>query len=331
MDAGPSEPVDVVVLSVAPITSSTPAHRVEATVELPPGPWARVTATLDLGTTCQSVPSCSPTCPPADGCAPLSAGCSTYSDCDPWDRSITVSAIDPARPADPALELIRAITPFGGAKQYVEDVSDYARYLSGTKTLRVEISAWVGGWTVSLTLHYEPGPPARPVLAVVPLFYYASEGGAYHGPTATPLTPATVTVPPEAAGARLRYRTTGHGASGALVCEEFCYKLNEVRVDGVARLSFGPWRADCSALCAAAPSCSTVALCTVDNPWGAPCSVYAPRAGWCPGDRVAPNELDAGAFLPPGDHTIDFTIPMADPAGSWLVSLDAVLYGPPGR
>ena len=114
----------------------------------------------------------------------------------------------------------------------------------------------------------------------------------------------------------------------ALTIPEFCARQNEVRVDGVDVAAFIPWRSDCASLCATDPSCTTVGTCMPDNPWGAPCSVYAQRAGWCPGDQVATNLIDASAALTPGSHTIDFRIGGVPTGAYWLVSLDLALYGP---
>src|SRR5207237_720600 len=81
----------------------------------------------------------------------------------------------------PGLELVRAITPFGGPMHVERDLTGLANGLSGTHQVHVRIGTWSdasglvtgsnAGWTVTLKVVLTKGvAPAQP-LAVIPLFY----------------------------------------------------------------------------------------------------------------------------------------------------------------
>src|SRR5688500_4973109 len=100
------------------------------------GPFTKVTLVVDLGTTCYPFDSWKDNPPPA--------GQNWPADCDAFDRNFELS-LDP--PADekigpPALELVRAITPFGGPLHLEVDVTDVANGRPGKHQLRVVIPTW---------------------------------------------------------------------------------------------------------------------------------------------------------------------------------------------
>jgi hypothetical protein len=235
-------------------------------------------------------------------------------------------------------EVIHAITPFGGPEHVEVDLTDLANGLPGKHTLRVSINSYPdpqgmvtgsnGGWTVSAHLDVTPGPAPRRVLAVVPLY----QGGI--GAT-DPFPVVSWDVPPGTTGARLEYRTSGHGQGAqAARCtgpaEEFCDRRHQLFLDGAQIDNIEPWREDCQNLCTIAHYGAPDAgfdYCQ-ENPCGAVDSVTASRANWCPGHMTAPfTWQDLPALVAPGSHTFSFQILNIAPGGTWLASAIYVAYG----
>src|SRR5205814_1914539 len=99
----------------------------------------------------------------------------------PADAPFVDSAAAPAAPLDPpakdgdppAIELIRAITPFGGPLHVEADITDVLNGLPGPHRLQAYIDTWSdsagrvsgsdGGWTVSARVKVQPGSSPRRV------------------------------------------------------------------------------------------------------------------------------------------------------------------------
>lgn len=252
-------------------------QKAEAQLDLPKGTYQRATLTVVLKTGCQ-LPRSFP-----------------YNDaCDPYDRLLTVTADSSTRGTP--LELLRAITPFGGNMTYEADVTDYTGWLAGKRTVTIKITTYadpkgkVAGkdaqWKVSAHIDYEKGTPKREVVSVVPLYFHSHT-------KAKVVEPKRITVPSGATAARLRLRTTGHGTPG---CDEFCKKRHRVWVNGLTKLDVKPWR-ECKSLCK--PD-ATKTYCK-ENPYGAVQSVLAPRANWCPGHATKPISIDVSDLKASGD------------------------------
>src|SRR6185503_12470826 len=64
--------------------------------------------------------------------------------CDAFDRTFLFSLDDPSDPAEgpPGVELVRAITPFGGPLSFETDITDIANGLHGSHDLNVDIQTW---------------------------------------------------------------------------------------------------------------------------------------------------------------------------------------------
>jgi hypothetical protein len=252
--------------------------------------------------------------------------------CDAFDRTLLLSLDDPedAATEPPGVELVRAITPFGGPMRFDVDVTDIVNGLPGAHELRVDITTYGdasgqvtgshGEWIVNSVLTFEPGPAPRKVLAVEPLvFGYVTEAA----PPAV-----TFQAPPGAGSARLEYRATGHGgvlpAAGCIgPAEEFCPRTHALLLDGVGMDEFSPWRNDCATLCTPASFESEVLRIPeycAENPCGAPESVRAPRANWCPGSVTPPRVVESGALAASGAHEFALAIDHVEPGGLWLVS-----------
>jgi hypothetical protein len=306
-----------------------------ADIDLEDGPFASVKLIIDLGTTCYPFDSWQNDPPPA--------GQNWPADCDAFDRNFEFSLDDPADPkvGPPAIELVRAITPFGGPEHLEVDITDVANGLPGKHTLRTHISTYSdaagkvsgsnGGWNVTAKIEVVPGKAPRNVLAVVPL-YNGSEGAT------DVITPPGFDVPAGTTSARIEYRATGHGgAAGDLpACqgpaEEFCHRTDTMSVDGATVSSFDPWRIDCDKLCTLKhqnTSAGGFDYC-LENPCGAIASVKASRANWCPGSMTPPylvTSKAAPALIAAGQHTFSWKFSNIADGGTWRLSATYFAFG----
>ena len=268
-------------------------------------------------------------------------------DCDAFDRNFEMSLIDPsvapdAASAPPAIELQRAITPFGGPEHIETDVTDVFNALHGApRTFKViittypdgqgQVSGSAGQWIVDASLDVQPGPAPRNVLAAIPLTYTSvSDGGAAH--------PLPFTLPEGTTHAKIEYRVTGHGggdSTGDTACigptDEFCKRTHTLTLDGQPLASVQPWRTDCTKNCTHVtgdPNFPFVgSFYCKQNPCGDPNSVTAPRANWCPGTPTAPLSWTPTTLNAPGAHELSYTIDKIGPGGSWRVSALVYAYG----
>jgi hypothetical protein len=252
--------------------------------------------------------------------------------CDAFDRTLLFSLDDPADPRTgrPGVELVRAITPFGGPMRFDVDVTDFVNGMPGAHTLRTDITTYGdasgevtgthGEWIVSAVLTFEPGPAPRSVLAVEPLVF--------GNVTDAAPPPMPFRAPEGAASARIEYRTTGHGgvmpAPGCIgPAEEFCPRVHTLLLDSAVLDEFSPWRNDCASLCTIASYQSDVlnipAYCA-ENPCGAPESVRAPRANWCPGSVTPPRVIESAELAVAGERELSLRIDQVEAGGLWLVS-----------
>ncbi|HEY3358597.1 MAG TPA: peptide-N-glycosidase F-related protein [Polyangia bacterium] len=303
-------------------------QQASAPVDLAGAPFASVTLVLDLATTCYPFETWHDNPPPARQDWPA--------DCDAFDRNFEVALAGAA--GAPAIELVRAITPFGGPLHLEVDVTDVANGLPGPHDLTVTIPTWsdaagqvtgsAGGWNVTAKLVVTPGPAPRRVLAAASLYYDSLTA-------ATLPAPLAFTAPVGATAARLELRATGHGGGAAGAdcigpAEEFCHRTITVRLDGEPLPALDPWREDCDTLCTIAhygPVDAGFDYCQ-ENPCGALRSVTAPRANWCPGSMTPPFSFDLPALATPGPHTLDWEIGAAViDGGSWRISATVLAFG----
>ena len=346
-DAGGS--VDVVSEPAPPYTQTLLDHvhigsdsskpdfqKATASVALPGGPFAQVSLVVDLVSPCFPFSNWKTDPPPA--------GQSWPADCDAFDRNFEMALIDPD-PADasdaqasPGLELVRAITPFGGPEHIEQDVTDVFNALQGPRTFQVviptysdsagKVSGSNGGWFVSAHLVVTPGTAPANVLAVIPLYYDSVTAGEM-------VADIPFTMPAGTTSSRLEYRVTGHGGASdpSTSCigpaEEFCKRTHHVYLDDQPIEQIIPWRSDCTKLCTltdGGPFGGAGQYCA-QNPCGAPQSVDAPRANWCPGSETPPASWTLTALSTPGAHTFKFAIDGIFQGGDWRVSAVAYAYG----
>jgi hypothetical protein len=229
-------------------------------------------------------------------------GCPTA--CDPLPRVATVRVgVD----GGGELELLRAVTPFGGDADWTEDVTDFASLFTWTHPVSVTLDTAEGAFEISLSMIFEPGPPPRDVLEIIPLFDATDFTAASDSPVELARMPAGV------GSAAVHYRFTGHSTTGS-GCDETCERAPSISIDGTPRLELSPWRTDCASFVAA-------------NPGGEPSVVSLDRSGWCPGDLVHPGISDVTPWLTGLDLVFDMEIPEIDPTtGTWRASAALVLY-----
>jgi hypothetical protein len=319
----PAEPYSIQAFDRTRINSRSELEnyqRVYADLDLHDGPFASVTLSLDLDTTCFPFTSWATNPPPTGQRWPA--------DCDAFDRLFQVT-IDPAADGEaPGFEVLRAVTPFGGPAHLEVDVTDLANALAGgVHELEVYISTSSdpagqvtgsnGGWFISGRLDVTPGPAPRTVLAAIPLVHRTDTM------TAQPAIPFAF--PAGTTSGSIEYRVTGHGGGAAEAgcigpAEEFCNRAHEVFADDQSLARFQAWITSCAQMC----DQTTTTYCR-QNPTGNVQSVRAPRANWCPGAVTDP-ELFTTAFTP-GDHSFRYDISRIAPSGRWTVSATAYAYG----
>jgi Peptide-N-glycosidase F, C terminal len=300
-----------------------------AMVDFHDAPFSAATLIVDLTSPCYPFDNWATDAPPS--------GQNWPADCDAFDRNFEITIEDDT--ADNAIELMRAITPFGGPEHQELDITDVANGLPGMHKLRVNIPTYSdsagmvsgshGQWTVNATLMMTPGAAPRTVLAVQPLFNLSQEA-------ASPPPVAQIEVPAGTVSSRIEYRATGHG--GAMdtskscigPAEEFCKRTHHVLLDGNELMpGLIPWRTDCTTLCTPAtfkfPAGNTIDYC-MENPCGATSSVKAPRANWCPGSLTPPLTWD-GPTDAGGTHALTYTIDGEYPGGVWRLSAVYFAFG----
>ena len=300
-------------------------QKVTADVEPQSGPFADVKLVVNLTTTCFPFEQWKADPPPSGHNWPAS--------CDAFDRNFEVALFDPALPDAPGLELIRAITPFGGPLHLELDVTDIFNALRGKRRLEVTIPSYSdgegkvsgsnGGWNVSARFEVTPGAAPRPILAVLPLVYDSD----------TKATERVVdfSLPEGTSHARVEYLATGHGGGdGGLDCigpaEEFCARTHTLTADGAAFVDAKKlWRTNCAKLCTLTKGGPFGEYCK-ENPCGAPQSVRAPRANWCPGSETAPIVAEPEAFATPGPHRLGIAVNKVADGGQWRVSAKVFAY-----
>jgi len=302
-------------------------HAATAPVQLTSGPFASVNLVVDLTSTCYPFSKWATDRPPA--------GQNWPADCDAFDRNFEVALFDPQNVASPGMELVRAITPFGGPEHIEQDVTDAFNAIgTAPRTLVITIptesdSAGIvsgsrGGWNVSARLDLTPGTPPRNVLSAQSLLYTSIPASQSGMRTLLPFT-----LPAGTTSTTIEYRVTGHGGavdatSGCIgPADEFCQRVHSLTLDEAPIGSITPWRATCSTGCTQIAKSALFGRYCVQNPCGDIQSVNAPRANWCPGSEAPPFVYKPA--LTPGDHTFAFAI--SSIAGFWRVSTTVYAYG----
>lgn len=313
--AGPTEPYRVVAFAGTPISSLSEHpnfQRARAKVDLGSGPFERATLVVELESPCYPFSKWKEA-----GAIP--SGHRWPAICDAFDRTFSFHFL-PRAQGQPALELVRAITPFGGPMTFEVDVTDVANGLPGAHELEAFIGTWPdpagqvsgarGAWFLSARFDLVPGEAPREVLAVVPLF---SEN--WDGASAQRVFAYELEIPEGASQARIEYRATGHGP-----VEEFSRRTHRIHAGQETIFEGDPWVA-CEDNCDVVEDDpdAPFAYCA-QNPCADHRSARAPRANWCPGQLVPPIVIDDPLLLRAGAQTLAWRLDSIAGDGLWTSS-----------
>lgn len=214
---------------------------------------------------------------------------------DPWDRLARIWIEDPA--THQRFELLRYITPYHRGYEWKVDVTDFRPMLSGKKRFVQECGTYGEGWLISLKLDFYPGPPPNGLVAagLVSLWCGDATIGDPDNPPSVFYTPREVPIEDWVTAAKIRMVVTGHGGlPNTNNAAEFMPIDRTLTINGQAHTN-RLWKTDCY-LNACRPQGGT---------W------KYDRAGWAPGDIVAPWEVmvadDALA-----SHRLSLTYQLAD-------------------
>ncbi|UCG51781.1 MAG: hypothetical protein JSW58_16675 [Candidatus Latescibacterota bacterium] len=231
---------------------------------------------------------------------------------DRWDRAGNVRL---SFPGSPDIEVVKFITAYGGETVHDVDVTHLLPLFDGTCTFKGFIDTWVtSAWKMDFSLEFRPVENRENPDWVEGLI--SEENMSEEKLRTGPLT-IQVDVPSDITRLVMNYLSTGHCTDGR-GADEFESKHNVVTVDGEEVYRYKPWRDDCVRFRAVNPYCARWA----DGSWSPDYS----RSGWCPGDAVAPIEIDLTGYLTPGRHVIGFYVEGVRPRdddghfGYWRVS-----------
>ena len=192
--------------------------------------------------------------------------------CDPWDRKAKISVMH----LNDWFEIGRYVTPYGVECGWSFDVTDYRSLLVGEVPLRSYIDTWVQpGWLVNIHFEFISGVPEYPFTIVRNVWNYDY---IVYGDTTNPINISSITeyIPSDAQEVDLRMITTGHGQGNTENAAEFSLKIHDIFLNGEFSYFHNFWRDDC-----ASNDCSPQ-----NGTW------QYNRAGFCPGDKVTPQDFD---------------------------------------
>lgn len=200
---------------------------------------------------------------------------------DPWDRLAQLFLTDSS---GERYEILRWITPYRKAWQWRVDLTDFLPLLRGKKELELACETYSEGWLVSIDFDFYPGAIAREPYKVVKLWNGVAKIGLADDPIERFLVPQTVPLDRETTGAAFYSIVTGHGGSpNALNAGEFHPLWRKLHCDG-RTFTNRLWK---------------------DDVYLNPCRPQGgtwkfSRAGWSPGDVVAPWIVDLTSAVAPG-------------------------------
>ncbi|MFL2983652.1 MAG: peptide-N-glycosidase F-related protein [Candidatus Neomarinimicrobiota bacterium] len=201
--------------------------------------------------------------------------------CDPWDRKAKISI----KNLNEWYEIGRYVTPYGVECGWTFNVTDYHSLLKGEVELRSYIDTWVQpGWLVTITFDFISGVPENLHTMVRNIW---NNDYVVYGDSTNPVNipSATEYLPIDATDAYLRLITTGHGQGNTDNAAEFSLKIHDIYLNGEFAFLHNFWRDDCSS-----NSCSPQ-----NGSW------QYQRAGFCPGDKVTPQDFNLLDLVLVGD------------------------------
>ena len=203
--------------------------------------------------------------------------------CDPWDRKASISV----EHLGSWYEIGRYVTPYGIECGWTLDVTPYRSLLEGEVQLRSFIDTWVNpAWLVTIVFEFISGTPEYPYTVIRNLWNYDY---IIYGDTTSQIIIPSITeyIPSDAQTAFLRMITTGHGQGNTDNAAEFSQKFHDIYMNGELAFVHDFWRDDCEY-----NSCSPQ-----NGTW------QYDRAGFCPGDKVDPQDFNLSDIVISGDTT----------------------------
>lgn len=239
----------------------------------------------------------------------------------------------------PAIELMRFITPFGvghfsendrldeyrpvyvpkwaNSVSWSSDISHLWGSMGDSLTIGVYIDTWTEqGYTLDLSIEFEPklelrSQPAE--ITTLPLFNttkLSSKQQHFDGFSSRDVQVDFV-IPSDASNVVFHYHATGHG--GHETGDEFVRCEHHIELDGSLIHSFTPWRDDCASFRRFNPSSGVWTERTLwrgDSIDERIASSDYSRSGWCPGSQVDPINFPLKA-IEPGPHSLRISVPTA--------------------
>jgi hypothetical protein len=244
---------------------------------------------------------------------------------DPWDRMMAIYVWDAGNQT--RYEIARFMTPYSKAGTWWIDVTDYQSLLRGSRQMGIWLDSWVGsdtppvGYLFTTDFYFYAGTPRYRVVGLSNLWVGTPTYGNLSDPTMSNFfTNKNVSVPHNAAKAKLRFMVTGHGQSpNSESAAEFISRGRTARINTQTFYNV-LWRNDCY-LNPCRPQGGT---------WK-----YS-RAGWAPGDRVWPWDIDISSHIVPGqsstfgyvaDAYYNYTPDAGNTARHWVES-QVIFYEP---
>ncbi len=192
---------------------------------------------------------------------------------DPWDRLAGIYVYDDAGEKH---EIVRYITPYHKGHIWKVDVTSFRPLLEGKKKVEVFCSTQGEGWVVSVDFDFYPGAADRYAYKLIKLWSGSPEIGNPEKPVADFYKQHNISLDSSCMGAEIRTVVTGHGmAPNTGNAAEFMSIGRELHVNGKSFRN-QLWKTD-NYLNPCRPQGGT---------W------KYDRAGWAPGDIVAPWIID---------------------------------------
>lgn len=201
--------------------------------------------------------------------------------CDPWDRKAKISVMH----LNQWFEIGRYVTPYGIGCGWSFDVTDYRSILKGEVNLKSYIDTWVQpGWLVNIEFNFTSGVPEYPYTSIRNVW---NNDYLVYGDTTNPVNIPTITeyIPNDAENVYLRMITTGHGQGNTDNAAEFSLKLHDIFFNDDLAYIHNFWRGDCEY-----NECSPQ-----NGTW------QYDRAGFCPGDKVTPQDFSILDYVSSGE------------------------------
>lgn len=212
-------------------------------------------------------------------------------------------------------ELYRIITPYQQAWEWEADVTHFLSLFRGERDMRCTITSWSGGgYLVSARFEFHRGMVSAFPAQIVNLWNGRPD---LEDANETFFQSRTLDIPSWASRVELYSVVSGHWGPNNVA--EFTRTTREVKVNGSPSGRNLLWRNDCGS-----------------NPVNQQAGTWrGSRAGWCPGDPVAPWVLDVSEQALPG-KTAEISYKITDPEitdhpaslgeGTHIVSSQAVFY-----